>query len=382
MKNTVLLEIKGKNLERFLHRITTHGVEILWLKEKKKSIEIKVSQKDYETILKLKSIYEVTLLDTFGFLKIKKKVNQYKVFLFTLFLGILTLVFLSHIIFRIEVIHNDKTLRTLLLKELESYGIQKYTFKKNFKELEKIKQEILEKQKDKIEWLEIETIGTKYEIRVEERKQKEEEKQTEPRNLVAKKDATIKEIHAETGEIIKNIHDYVKKGDIIVSGIITLNDTLKNITSAKGTVYGEVWYQTKVEYPFYYQEHFLTGKKKTVYTFHFFNFKLSFFHPFSNKQVEEQVLWKHSYLPISITKEYEKEERVIENIYTEEEAILKAEELGRKQMELKLKEGEEILAQKNLKVTVKESKIEVDLFFTVKEDITSYQKIEPTIEGE
>ena len=54
---------------------------------------------------------------------------------------------------------------------------------------------------------------------------------------------------AEIGEVVREINDYVKPGDIIISGEIKLYDQVKDVTSAKGKVYGEVWYQTKVTYP-------------------------------------------------------------------------------------------------------------------------------------
>ena len=73
---------------------------------------------------------------------------------------------------------------------------------------------------------------------------------------------------------------------------------------------------------------------------------------------------------------------VVENIYTEEQAIAAAEELGIEKMKSKLGDKERILDSKNLKVEIKESKIEVDMFFTVFEDITAYQKIEEPLKEE
>lgn len=385
LKNVVLLEIKGKNIERFIHRLSSNGIEILELRYSRvNSVKIKVYAKDLEKIEELKTIYEISVLDTFGIIKIKKKFNKSRVFFFTLMLGVFFLYFLSHIIFDIEVVHTDKELRNLLLRELDNYGITKRSFKKSFHQLEQIKKEILERHKDTIEWLEIENVGTKYIIRVEERKINQEKIETEPRHVVAKKNAVLKKIVADSGEVIKNVNDYVKEGDIVISGEIKLNEELKNITRANGKIYGEVWYQTKIEFPYFYKESFRTGKKKTVYTIKFLNFRFELFnfHPYKNKKITETTIWKHLLLPFSFVKEVQEEERVTENIYTEEEAIEKAEELGRKKIEEQLKEGEEILVEKNLKVEIKESKIEVDLFFTVLEDITSYRKIEVQKEGE
>ena len=49
-------------------------------------------------------------------------------------------------------------------------------------------------------------------------------------------------------------------------------------------------------------------------------------------------------------------------------------------MKSQLNDNEYIIDQKNLKVSIKDSKIILDTFFTVYEDITSYKKIEELIE--
>lgn len=50
-------------------------------------------------------------------------------------------------------------------------------------------------------------------------------------------------------------------------------------------------------------------------------------------------------------------------------------------MESQLTDKEEIISQKNLKVEVKDSRIVLEIFFTVLEDITSYQNITEEIES-
>ena len=290
--------------------------------------------------------------------------------------------FLSHIITDIEIVHTDKDLRDMIQKELTNYGMTVSSFKKSFSELNQIKEEILEKHRDQIEWLEIENVGTKYIIRVEERKKEKPKNVDGLRNIVASKNAVLKVIDAKNGEVLKRKNDYVKKGEVVISGELKVYDEIKNRTSADGKIYGEVWYKTTVEYPLTYQESYLTGKKKNLYGIQFLNSFYSLFSPYKNQKERSKVLWKDSILPISFLKKEAQELKVVHELYTEEEAILKAMECGKKEMEQKLKEGEKILSQKNLKVTLKESKIEVEMFFTVLEDITDYTEIKLEEEGE
>ena len=129
---------------------------------------------------------------------------------------------------------------------------------------------IVIKYKEKLEWIEIEESGTKYIIRVEERKINKDKQNLNKNHVVAKKNGIIISVDAKSGEIVKNKNDYVKKGDIIISGNITLNENIKNQTNADGTIYAETWYTTNVTFPYHYKKINLTNNKKTV----FVNFSL------------------------------------------------------------------------------------------------------------
>ena len=69
-----------------------------------------------------------------------------------MFIGIALLLLLTNIIFDVEVVHNKKEIQELLISELKKYGITERRFIKSFKDVEKIKEEILNKYKDKLEW--------------------------------------------------------------------------------------------------------------------------------------------------------------------------------------------------------------------------------------
>ena len=387
LKGKVILKVEGKNLERFIRRLYQHKIDILNIKyPNPKTVIITIFEKDYEKVIEIKTVYEIDLVGSAGSLKIKKKLKLNRFFIVGLVLGICLLYFLSHIIFQIEIIHTDKEIRTLLTKELETHGIKVFNLKKSFDEIEKIKEDIINRNKDKIEWLEIEAVGTKYVVRVEERKIEEIKKEGENRNVVASKSAVLRRVDAEKGEIIRDKGDYVKAGDVVISGELKLNDELKENVSAEGTIYGEVWYKVIVSYPFVYKEEIPTGKSQTAYTLRVLNkeFQLYPWNYYKTKNIEENKLLYHSFLPISFSKEKQFEKKVVDEVNTEDESISNASALERQKMEEKLSSNESIISQKNLKVELKESKIELEIFFTVLEDITSYQNIivEENIESE
>ena len=231
--------------------------------------------------------------------------------------------------------------------------------------------------RSELEWLEIEVVGTKYIVRVEERKINDKEKEIPIRNIVSTKHATIKKIVAHQGDVVKELNSYVKPGDVIISGDIKLNEESKQKTGADGEVYGEVWYQTQVELPYEYHESHMTGKRKTVYSFKFLNhrFELFNFNPFKQVDRKETVILGHPFLPIYLVKEEQKEVIRKDVVYTEEEALNEAIKMARKKIENGLDKKEYIISQKNLKVDMRNSKIVVDVFFSVYENITGYRDI-------
>jgi len=381
LRSSIVLNVKGKNINYFINKLVKQNIDIININYiNYKEIEIRVFKRDLKKIEKIKSIYELTEVNNYGLIKIKKTLIKNKVIIFFMILGLIFLSILTNVIFDVEVVHNKKEIQELLISELKKYDITEKKFVKSFSEIEKIKKEILEKYKDKLEWIEIERVGTKYIVRVEERKIPDENIETEKRNIVAKKSAIIKTIIAQNGVVVKNINDYVKKGDVIVSGNVYLNDTLKDVVSATGKIYGEVWYKSEVEMPFIYYEENYTSNVNKVLTFSFLNkkFELFNFNKYEFKEIEETNLVRHLFLPIKLSLEIQREVKKIDKIYTIDEAINIAQYKSISSMESKLNDNEYIISKKNLKVEIKESKIVLEMFFSVYEDITDYQIIEDT----
>ncbi len=378
-KSRISLKIKGRNVNRFIKKLTTKKINILSLNQiNRNEVKILIYKEDYEEVLKVKSIYEVLEEDTFGYIKIKKLIKLNTHLIISILIGITIFILLTNIVFDIEVVHSNKELRNLIKEELKENGISKYTLKKSYKKLNKIKEKILNNHPDEIEWLEIETKGTKYIVRVEDREIIKNKEDNMPRSVVAKKDAIIKKTTASKGVIVRNTDDYVKKGDTIINGDVILEEKKSmGKVKAEGKVYGEVWYVTKTQYPFVYYEEKETGKKRESYNIKFLNKDIELgLKKYKNKKVTEDVILSHPLLPIKLVHQDQKEIKIISEVLTFDEALIKAKEKSIKQMKKNLRKGEYIIRDKYLKSTVKENTIEVEMFFAVYEDITDYKEIE------
>lgn len=378
MTNKIKLNIKGKNIERFIKRLKSNNIDLLKIEKiKYNEINITVYKRDYERIIELKTVYDVNKLDIYGIIKIREVISIYKYIIAFIVLGVFILIFLSNIIFNIEVIHTDSEVRQFLLKELENYGLKKYKFKKSYGKIQEIKNSILEKYKDKIEWLEIEESGTTYIVRLEERIIPDNVLENEKQHVVASKSAIIKDIIAENGEVVKSINDYVEKGDIIISGNIYLNEEVKDTIRANGRIYGEVWYNVTVEYPYIYSEVKEKNNYQDVYVLKFLNKNLEFtFNKFKDKRIEEDIILYHPIVPIFFVRQKQKEIEMISLVLTSDEAKDKAISEAINKMKNQLDDDEKILDYKLLKFDIKDDKVVLEMFFTVYENITSYSKIE------
>lgn len=383
VKSKIKISVKGKNVNRYLLRLSKNHIPLLFIKKiSREESHVTIYFKDYEKAEKLNTIYDIHIIEYGGWEKEKKSLLKNKWIVIAIFLSLLLLFVLSKMIFEVEVVTNDKEMKSQLLEELKEYQIDKFHFQKSYQQLQFIKEQILENHHDDIEWLEIESIGTKYRIRYEPRIVKQEEEVTGYRHVIASKNAIIKKVESSTGQILKGQNDYVKKGDIIVSGYITLNDEIKETVSASATVYGEVWYEVEVFYPFGIYEQTKTGNVKEVYVLQFLNHRIELFnfHPFYDKIINNTILLEKQGFPVYFLKESQEEVVTNSAIYTVEEAKEKGVLFAISKMESQLEELEKIENYKVIKEEIEEDGVRLTIFFSVYENITDYIEIAPYVE--
>jgi len=379
VKSKIKILVRGKNTNRFIFKLYRHRIPLLSIEKKSKDeMSIIIYFQDYEKVLKLNTIYEIGIIEYGGWIREKKRINKNKVFIICLVSAMLFLFALSKMIFNVEIITNDNAMKEKLLDELNEYKISKFHFQKGYKKIEEIKEKILSDYEEEIEWLEIEKIGTSYIVRYEPRIIQKEKEEAKYRHLVAKKNAVILEVLSSRGQVIRRQNDYVRKGDIIVSGYISLYNQIKETVSAKGTVYGEVWYEVEVFYPFGYYEQTKTGKVRNVYSIQFIDKRIELFNfnPFTDKIITERILLQEYAIPIKLSKEYQEEVNTISSIYTLEEASLRAVDLAIIKIENMLKDNEKIIKYRVMEQTIEQNGVTLKVFFSVYEDITDYLEID------
>ena len=318
----IKIKVCGRNVDDYIKRMIKRKINFIRvIPVNRNEVRIILRYSDYLDLIKYRSfLYDVSIIEKFGILKIKDKINTNKVLIIFMVLGLFLLYGLSNVIFNVKVIHHDKNIRDLVYDELDKYGIERFSFKKSYYELEEIEDKILDDNKDKLEWLEIVIEGTFVFVRLEERLINEDDNYYKYQSIISKKNAVISEVKASSGEVVKEVGSYVKKGDTVISGYVMLPDNSKSLTMALGEVYGEVWYEVDIDYPFVYQESNLTGRSKSGVSIKFFDKEFDIFNKeryrlFSSKN---KILFEDSFSFFRVIWERRYELDVRDEVYTEE----------------------------------------------------------------
>ncbi|MEG1457516.1 MAG: sporulation protein YqfD, partial [Bacilli bacterium] len=286
---------------------------------------------------------------------------------------------LSNTIFNVDIICSSDVTRELIKEELNALGIKKYSFKKSYKKLNNIKKILLENNKEKLQWIEIVEKGTTYIIEITPRDIEENKNKTQQnKNIVAKKDALITHLVVEEGDALKTIGEYVHKGEIIVSGNIMNNETLKKQVNAKAKVMGEVWYTSTTKVPYTFNEYVKQNKKVNEYHMTFFSkdIVLLGLYKTDNAFIKKTTILDKPYLFFKL---YKKEKELyLYKTYNlkEDEALKEALRRSDEAIKLKLKKDEYIIDKKVLKIRNFSSRIEIEVFYRVNEDISLSLDIE------
>ena len=381
MKNSyVRLRIEGKNPDLFFKLYIINKISYKNLKRRKGVLELTVKYEDYLFLENKKGIYNIYVIKEYGLIKYKNFLLKNISLVIAFIISLIYLFVISNMAFNIDVIHNDKEIRALVYDELQKNGISKYHFIPSFKKRRKILDKIVKENKDELEWLEIERKGSILNVKVTERIMNKKEESTKPRHIIAKKSGVIMSITASHGEILKKKNDYVNEGEILISGDIIKDETVKGQVRAEGSVYAETWYLVNVSYPLNYEETIYLSKVKNNLILSIFGHDVPLFKNYSKNYIENsKTIVKDKIFPFEIRIEKQRKIKVNKQKYTEKQALSKAIEVASKKIEKKLGSDEYIIDKKALNFTMNDSTIEVEVFFKVCENITAYKDVDESL---
>ena len=172
-----------------------------------------------------------------------KKINIIGVISFAL-----TLLICSRFIFKVEITGNSPSNTKLVEEVLKENNINAGDLKKSYQELNEIYDDLKASFKGKIDYLNIYQEGgvlfVKYTNSVGAK-----EVENNFQNIYASKDGVIQSIDVSSGNIVVQVNQFVKKGDLLVSNTITSTNGENKIIATKGKVmaYTYVTYQGEID---------------------------------------------------------------------------------------------------------------------------------------
>jgi len=374
MINYYWISIKGKNQYNFLKALFKEKIGIENVIYNQDEILIKTSYREYKRIVGIRTSCNITILKISGTKRIEQLYQKYKISLFVFVISVLFIIFISNLVLFINIETDSKSIKSNIERELINNNISLFSYKKNNKTLKEIALRIKNNNLDQIEWIEIEKKGVYLNIKTISRVNKKIPKNNNFRDIVAEKDGYIRKIESDKGQVLKSIDDYVKKGEVIISGNILKNDKVVGMTRANGKVYAEVWYILKLNENMYYQKQYESSKGNASIILDINNkkIKLLSIHKRINKN-KNQILFKNKNFTLMYTHSKSfilKREKYNQ---TELENIL---QIKARNIILKnLNDDEYIILQKTLKKYTKNDKMYIEVFFKCYEDIATQQKL-------
>jgi len=261
MNKRIYLEVSNE-LNRFIKKCIDNNINLYNISYGKDKMVVLIDVKDYLKIKRLNYYSKIRVVKYDGLLNIKKIIKDNMFYISVVFLSFIWMNLLTNYIVDIEIIHSNSGIRRLLKEELDKNNVKRFSLAYSFEELDNITKKILADNKNNLEWVSIKKDGMKYIVRAEERIIKSEVVSDKPRDIVASKDAYITKVISSKGNVLVRQGEYVKKGTVLISGKITLYEDVKGVTSASGSVYGNVWYECTVETPKEISSERLTGRKR------------------------------------------------------------------------------------------------------------------------
>lgn len=379
----VVVKVSGRGIERFLNVLIRNGF-LIWNVKRHgtETITFKTRLRDALKIRSFarKSDCKVSFLQRSGGPFLQKRAFKNSGFLIgaVLFFGFIFL--LSNVVWGIEIKGAKPATEYKIRKELDKMGVKVGKIQFFVRNVESIQRNLTDNI-GAITWVGVELKGATYHFQVVEKDQPEEPKSLSPRNLVAKKKATIVNMFIEKGQKAVDIHDQVVPGQLLVSGLIGKEGEEEQV-AAKGEVWGETWYKSHVELPLKTTFHVYNGKEKQKY-FLLFNRveipiwgfgKVNFkeYETESNRHKLHFLIWD---LPVSFVQQTIRERELLTRIYQDDEAVSYAIELAKKDIKNHLDDDAIIKDEKILHKVIDNGKVKLDIHFTIIENIAKAQPI-------
>ena len=370
------LEVRffGDFKEKIFSLAAKNGISFFDTKLSKNGIETNISIRDFRKlpyVLRGSGI-RVKILRKRG-LPFKLKINQKRLgILAGIIFFIVFLEYMSGFIWVIDVTGNRYVTDAEILNACEKVGIVK-GIKTSSVNTKTIREKLL-LNIDSLAWASLNIEGCKLTVNVSESDKKENNDCI--CNLKAKADGIVKKIDVTSGNTVVKIGDTVKKGDVLVSGVLE-KLTGTEFVHSSGEVIAETSRSITVSGDYIKKEKLENGKVKYKKVLDFFGIKIPLFiggetGSYNAIKIQKNVELFGVQLPVSVYEKEFKFTEIYEKKQTHEELIMQLENEIKAIMKNEGVEEYEIVSRKE---TETENGIELSVIVNANENIAYREQI-------
>jgi len=235
IKGYIRIRVIGYSAERFLNACSHKGIFLWGLKPVDGAYEMNITIKGFRQLKPIirKTGTKVVIVRRFGLPFFLHKYRKRKLFFGGAFLFIVMIIAMSRFIWNIDITGNQSRTDESILEFLGSKNVEDGMPKSDVDCARIVKD--IRKEYDDIIWVSASIRGTRLIIQVKENEDSlpvvnktEEEKEQEAKenatDIVADQDCVITDIVPRKGIAMVKEGDQVKKGDILISGQVPVND--------------------------------------------------------------------------------------------------------------------------------------------------------------
>jgi len=267
IRGYVKLHVAGPSFERLINKLVEKNVSVWDIRRSGEGRgEFLISLPDY---FRLKPLLKETgcrmrTAERYGFPFFLDKLGRRKWFVAGAAAFFLGLYLLAQVVWTVQVDGNETIPKEHILQAASEQGIYPLQWKQRMGD-PGVLADRLARAIPNVAWVGVDVQGTTVTIRVVEATVPEKRVPQNPRHIVSTSDAVITRIIADRGVPMVGVHSRVKRGDILISGILG-DEENREVVVADGDVRGLVWYEYNVQAPIVKQHEALTGEARS--TFH------------------------------------------------------------------------------------------------------------------
>lgn len=382
----VTIEVEGFFIERFLNICMNKNIFLQNLSRKMNTyLQVKILKSDFKEIRHIarKTKCKVKIKKKSGIPFIINRYRKRKVFAVAILVIAIFIFIMTKFIWNVEIIGNKNISSEEIKGLLTEYGIKEGKLKKNIN-IEKVSNLIRLNRSD-IAWLGITLKGTNAIVEIEEMIEKPEIIDKDKIcNIVATEDCVISKLIVQNGTARVSVGDEVKKGDVLVEGIMEGTYLGPRKVHAEATVLGKFVYEKEKKESFLQEEKIKTGKQEEKIEICINNFKINFNKGVSKFEKYDTIttnnklkIFSDFYFPISVKKSINQEYEINQKQYSETELkdkIINAleEEL---ESEYEITKYEEKYKKREIYTNVENGEMTVKLVYEIQKEIMAKEEV-------